>query len=90
MPRFSFVQRVDVRGNCSSFLPILAKLPGDPFETKKLNKLVLENREFHKEEIDQHKKYFDEDNPGNFARIGKKVRGPANSILLKFLFCIST
>jgi hypothetical protein len=40
-----------------TFLPILAKLPGDPFETKKLNKLVLENREFHKEEIDQHKKY---------------------------------
>jgi cytochrome P450 family 2 subfamily U polypeptide 1 len=45
-----------------TFLPILAKLPGDPFETKKLNKLVLENREFHKEEIDQHKKDFDEDN----------------------------
>jgi hypothetical protein len=24
-----------------TFLPILAKLPGDPFETKKLNKLVF-------------------------------------------------
>jgi hypothetical protein len=47
--------------------PILAKLPGDPFETKKLNKLVLENREFHKEEIDQHKKYFDEDNINCFS-----------------------
>lgn len=49
-----------------TFLPFLAKLPGDPFGTTQLNKLIQKSKEFHKEEVEQHKKDFDENNIHDF------------------------